>query len=77
MHCFPDRDVRFYKLACYHAQVRPDPKLASEMEAAEVARLEAVRSAMSTEDLEAAVRETEELRQRQVRRLYAFSTPCY
>ena len=54
--------------------MRPDPKLASEMEAAEVARLEAVRSAMSTEDLEAAVRETEELRQRQVRRLYALCT---
>lgn len=48
-------------------QVRPDPKLAAELEAAETARLEAARSAMSTEELEAAVRETEELRRRQVR----------
>ena len=49
-------------------QVRPDPKLAAELEAAETARLEAARSAMSTEELEAAVRETEELRRRQARR---------
>ena len=48
-------------------QVRPDPKLAAELEAAETARLEAARSAMSTEELEAAVRETEELRRRQAR----------
>ena len=48
-------------------QVRPDPKLAGELEAAETARLEAARSAMSTEELEAAVRETEELRRRQAR----------
>lgn len=49
------------------AQVRADPKLAAELEAAEAARLEAARSAMSPEELEAAVRETEELRRRQAR----------
>jgi Zn-dependent M16 (insulinase) family peptidase len=49
-------------------QVRPDAKLAGELEAAETARLEAARNAMSPEELEAAVRETEELRRRQARR---------
>jgi isopropylmalate/homocitrate/citramalate synthase len=69
--------------ACAAAvQVRPDAKLAGELEAAETARLEAARNAMSPEELEAAVRETEELRRRQARRGWAlhltvsFSCKC-
>lgn len=54
--------------------MRADPKLAAELEAAEAARLEAARSAMSPEELEAAVRETEELRRRQARSAFPATT---
>jgi Zn-dependent M16 (insulinase) family peptidase len=45
----------------------PDKSLAAQREAAEKERLAAVRAAMGPEDVEAVIKETKELKERQVR----------
>ena len=73
--------IRKYLLENKHrvsVEMLPDKDLAAQREAAERERLATMRSAMGPEDIEAVIRETRELKERQVSAIFAgaLSTHC-